>query len=90
MHSHINVGTGEDTTIGDLARLVGEVVGYAGRIVFDPSKPDGTPRKLLDVTRLRALGWSAHTPLAEGLRLSYAAFLQREQPALPSTTGDLS
>ena len=87
MRSHINVGSGEDTTIGELARLVGEVVGYCGRIVFDTSKPDGTPRKLLDVSRLKALGWSARTPLAEGLRLSYAAFLAHHQPGLPSTTG---
>jgi GDP-L-fucose synthase len=82
MHSHINVGTGEDVTIGELARLVGEVVGYRGRIVFDSSKPDGTPRKLLDVAKLRALGWQASTPLPEGLRRAYAAFLEREQPAL--------
>jgi GDP-L-fucose synthase len=90
MLSHINVGTGEDTTIGELARLLGDVVGYAGRIMFDTSKPDGTPRKLLDVSKLKALGWSAHTPLPEGLRLSYAAFLEREQPPLPSTMGELS
>jgi GDP-L-fucose synthase len=77
MHSHINVGTGEDVTIGELARLVGEVVGYRGRIVFDSSKPDGTPRKLLDVSKLKALGWSASTPLPEGLRRAYAAFLER-------------
>jgi GDP-L-fucose synthase len=90
MHSHINVGSGEDTTIGELARLVGQVVGYDGRIVFDTSKPDGTPRKLLDVSRLKALGWSARTPLADGLRLSYAAFLERQQSALPSMWGDSS
>jgi GDP-L-fucose synthase len=82
MHSHINVGTGEDVTIGDLARLVGEVVGYRGRIVFDASKPDGTPRKLLDVSKLRALGWQASTPLPEGLRRAYAAFLERTADAL--------
>jgi GDP-L-fucose synthase len=81
MHSHINVGTGEDVTIGDLARLVGEVVGYTGRIVFDTSKPDGTPRKLLDVSKLRALGWKASTPLPEGLRRAYAAFLERKPEA---------
>jgi GDP-L-fucose synthase len=82
MHSHINVGTGEDVTIGELARLVGEVVGYRGRIVFDASKPDGTPRKLLDVSKLKALGWQASTPLPEGLRRAYAAFLEREPAAL--------
>ena len=75
MHSHINVGTGQDVTIAELARLVGETVGYRGRIVFDASKPDGTPRKLLDVSKLAALGWRASTPLAEGLRRAYDAFL---------------
>ena len=75
MHSHINVGTGEDVTIADLAHLVGEVVGYRGRIRFDTSKPDGTPRKLLDVSKLKHLGWQAGTPLREGLRLAYEAFL---------------
>jgi len=75
MHSHINVGTGEDVTIADLARLVGEVVGYRGRIRFDTSKPDGTPRKLLDVSKLKHLGWQAGTPLPEGLQLAYDAFL---------------
>jgi len=75
MHSHINVGTGEDVTIAELARLVGEVVGYRGRIRFDTSKPDGTPRKLLDVSLLKGLGWQAATPLAEGLRRTYGAFL---------------
>lgn len=75
MHSHLNVGTGEDVTIAALAQLVGEVVGYRGRIRFDTTKPDGTPRKLLDVYRLRRLGWQAGTPLAQGLRRTYAAFL---------------
>jgi len=75
MHSHINVGTGQDVTIADLARLVGETVGYQGEIVFDSSKPDGTPRKLLDVSKLSALGWRASTPLAEGLQRAYAAYL---------------
>jgi GDP-L-fucose synthase len=75
MHSHINVGTGEDTTIGELAKLIGRVVGYRGEIVFDTSKPDGTPRKLLDVSKLKALGWSARMPLAEGLRHAYQSYL---------------
>ena len=75
MHSHINVGTGEDTTIGDLAHLVGKVVGYEGEILFDTSKPDGTPRKLLDVSKLHALGWRARVPLEEGLQRAYQAFL---------------
>ena len=76
MHSHINVGTGQDVTIAELARLVGEVVGYRGRIGFDTSKPDGTPRKLLDVSKLTQLGWQASTPLSEGLRQAYAAFVE--------------
>lgn len=75
MHSHINVGTGQDVTIAELARLVGQTVGYRGEIVFDASKPDGTPRKLLDVSKLAALGWRASTPLAEGLERAYRAYL---------------
>jgi GDP-L-fucose synthase len=75
MHSHINVGTGTDTTIGELARLVGKTVGYGGAIVFDTSKPDGTPRKLLDVSKLTSLGWSARMPLDVGLQHAYRAFL---------------
>jgi GDP-L-fucose synthase len=69
----VNVGTGEDVTIRELAETVMDVVGFEGRIVFDSSKPDGTPRKLLDVSRLRALGWQARTPLREGIRLAYEA-----------------
>jgi len=75
MHSHINVGTGEDVTIAELAHLVGEVAGYRGRVVFDTSKPDGTPRKLLDVSKLNSLGWRASTPLPDGLRRAYDAFV---------------
>jgi GDP-L-fucose synthase len=75
MRSHLNVGTGEDTTIGDLASLIGKTVGYRGKIVFDTSKPDGTPRKLLDVSKLQSLGWSARMPLDLGLRHAYRAFL---------------
>ena len=78
MHSHINVGTGQDVTIAELARLVGKVVGYSGNIVFDASKPDGTPRKLLDVSKLRTLGWSARTTLADGLGSAYRAFLESQ------------
>jgi len=79
MHSHINVGTGQDVTIAELARLVGETVGYRGRIVFDAGKPDGTPRKLLDVSKLAALGWRASTPLHEGLRRAYEAFVAEQE-----------
>jgi GDP-L-fucose synthase len=70
----VNVGCGEDIAIRDLALLVKSVVGYEGRLVFDPSKPDGTPRKLLDVSRLSALGWRAKIPLAEGIASTYRWF----------------
>jgi GDP-L-fucose synthase len=76
MHSHINVGTGQDVTIGELAKLIGKVVGYQGRIEFDSSKPDGTPRKLLDVSKLRKLGWSARVALPDGLENAYRSFLE--------------
>jgi GDP-L-fucose synthase len=69
--SHINVGTGTDVTIREVAELLAEVVGYKGRFVYDPQKPDGTPRKLLDVSRLHRLGWRAETPLREGLEKTY-------------------
>ena len=75
MRSHINVGSGEDISIFDLARLVGKVVGYAGRIETDPSKPDGAPRKLMDASRLKALGWQPRVGLEEGLALAYRDFL---------------
>jgi len=67
----LNVGMGEDLSIAELAELVARVVGYNGEIRFDSSKPDGTPRKLLDVSRLRALGWRAHIGLEEGVRATY-------------------
>jgi GDP-L-fucose synthase len=72
---HLNVGTGEDLTIRELAEAVALAVGYEGGFVFDTSKPDGAPRKLLDVGRLASSGWSARTGLAEGLRLTYDWFL---------------
>jgi GDP-L-fucose synthase len=75
MLSHINVGTGEDCTIRELAQTIAEVVGYRGQIEFDATKPDGTPRKLLDVSRLAALGWRASISLKDGLRGTYAWFL---------------
>lgn len=71
----LNVGTGQDISIAEFAHLVAEAVGYAGEFVFDTSKPDGTPQKLLDVSRLRALGWSATTDLRAGLAAAYADFL---------------
>jgi GDP-L-fucose synthase len=72
----LNVGTGEDLTVRELAVLVGKVTGYSGEIVFDPSKPDGTPRKLLDVSRLHALGWRARISLDQGLRDTYKWFVK--------------
>jgi len=75
MLSHINIGTGEDLSIRDLAKTIGEVVGYQGRIAFDTTKPDGTPRKLMDVGRMKGLGWRPQVDLREGLTLAYADFL---------------
>jgi GDP-L-fucose synthase len=72
----VNVGVGEDVTIRELAELIKELVGYEGKIVFDSSKPDGTPRKLLDVERLNALGWRARISLKEGVRATYEWFLE--------------
>ena len=69
----VNIGTGTDVTIRELAETVMQVVGFEGRIVFDDSKPDGTPRKLLDVSRLAGLGWTAKTALCDGIRLAYEA-----------------
>jgi len=71
----INIGVGKDLTIAEFARTVAEVVGFRGKIVFDTSKPDGTPRKLVDVSRLSAMGWTAKVSLREGLEKAYAAFL---------------
>jgi len=72
----VNIGVGEDISIRELAELVKEVVGYKGEIVNDTTKPDGTPRKLLDVSRLHSLGWQAKIPLREGISETYAWFLQ--------------
>jgi GDP-L-fucose synthase len=71
----INVGCGVDVTIAELARLIADIVGFRGALAFDRSKPDGTPRKLLDVGKLRALGWHATTPLAAGIRTTYDWYL---------------
>ncbi len=74
--SHINVGTGVDCTIRELAETLAKVVGYAGKLVFDTSKPDGTPRKVLDVSRLKKLGWTASIPLEVGLASTYQWFVE--------------
>jgi GDP-L-fucose synthase len=76
MLSHVNVGTGEDCTIKELAELIADVVGYEGRIVFDATKPDGTARKLMDVSKLERLGWTSSITLRDGLVQTYAWFLQ--------------
>lgn len=73
---HLNLGTGADVTIADLARMIREITGFEGQLEFDTSKPDGTPRKLLDVSRMHDLGWKATTPLMDGLRKAYADFLK--------------
>ena len=74
----VNLGTGKELSIAGLAELVGRVVGYQGKITFDPSKPDGTPRKLLDVSKLTGLGWTYKTELEEGIALAYDDFLHSE------------
>jgi len=74
----VNVGVGQDVTIRELAEIVGRTVGYEGELVFDTSKPDGTPRKLLDVSRLKGLGWQATTTLEAGLRQTYDWFCANE------------
>jgi GDP-L-fucose synthase len=74
----INIGCGEDLSIAELAHLVKEVIGYEGEIVQDASKPDGTPRKLLDVSRVNAMGWKSETSLARGIEMAYADYLSRK------------
>jgi GDP-L-fucose synthase len=73
----INVGSGEDISIRDLAELIQQLVGYTGTLVFDPTKPEGVPRKLLDISRIKALGWEPRISFAEGMRKTYADFLSR-------------
>ena len=73
----INIGTGKDISIAELAHLIKDIVGFKGTISFDSTKPDGTPRKLLDVSKLHALGWQHRTSLTEGIRLAYEDFLQK-------------
>ena len=75
---HINVGTGEDLSIRELAETVRDIVYPAAELAFDATKPDGTPRKLLDVSRLHALGWTHSTPLREGIEATYAWYLEHE------------
>jgi GDP-L-fucose synthase len=77
----VNIGIGEDITIAEFARLVASIVGYTGAISYDTSRPDGTPQKLLDVSRLTNLGWRARTSLEDGLRLAYQAYLSESKEA---------
>ena len=77
----VNIGVGEDITIAEFARLVADAVGYAGMIRFDTARPDGTPQKLLDVSRLTALGWRARTSLKDGIKLAYQAYLSETKQA---------
>ena len=77
--SLLNVGTGVDSTIKDIAQQVAEIVGYRGEISWDVSKPDGTPKKLLDVKRLSELGWSAKIPLKKGLQSTYMDYLRSRE-----------
>lgn len=78
MLSHINVGTGVDCTIREMAQTMAKVVGFEGKVIFDTTKPDGTPRKLMDVSRLAALGWQYRVDLEAGLRLTYQWFLDNQ------------
>ncbi|MDQ2711840.1 MAG: GDP-L-fucose synthase [Acidobacteriota bacterium] len=77
----VNVGVGEDVTIAELAQIVARTAGFSGKLVFDTSKPDGTPRKLLDVSRLKALGWESSIPLEGGIRSTYQWFLDHVDSA---------
>ena len=81
----INIGTGEDLTIRELAELVKEIVGYKGDLLFDITKPDGTPRKLMDVSKLKDLGWKYHTGLSDGIARSYSDFLEKREGNIQNT-----
>jgi GDP-L-fucose synthase len=72
-----NVGVGEDVTIRELAEIVMDVIGFQGQIVFDATKPDGTPRKLMDVSKMSKLGWKAKTAMRNGIAFAYEDFLQK-------------
>jgi len=75
LQGHINIGTGSDITIHDLAEMIAQAVGFSGRIEYDPTKPDGPPRKLMDTSRLHRLGWRAITNLTDGLTHAYRSYL---------------
>lgn len=77
----VNLGTGKELSIKQLAELIQSIIGYKGRLVFDETKPDGTPRKLLDVSKLERLGWKYKTELADGIKLAYDDFLRNTMRA---------
>jgi GDP-L-fucose synthase len=83
--SHLNAGSDEEVTIADAAKLVAEVIGYKGKFTFDMSRPDGTPRKLLDSSKLIEMGWRARTSLREGLKLTYSDFIARRELSTPKS-----
>ncbi|MFH1526496.1 MAG: NAD-dependent epimerase/dehydratase family protein, partial [Bacteroidota bacterium] len=76
--AHLNVGTGEDLSISELVSVIAKVIDFQGEVIYDSSKPDGTPRKLMDVSRSHALGWKHKTSLEEGIKKAYEWFLQNE------------
>lgn len=78
-NEHLNIGTGQDISIRDLAAMIQKVVGYQGEIVFNAGMPDGTPRKLLDITKIKSLGWKVKTGLEEGLRLTYDDYIKNKK-----------
>ena len=77
--NHLNIGTGTDITIAELAAMIAEITGFEGDIVYDTTKPDGTPRKLLDVSRINQLGWTAQIDLREGLKATYQWYLENQK-----------
>lgn len=83
----VNIGTGEDHTITELATMICDVIGFQGRLVYDESRPDGTPRKVVDVTKLRSLGWTAPTRFSEGLADTYRWYLENVAPGYPGYPG---
>ena len=85
----INIGTGEDLTIQDLAELISKIVGFEGELVFDPTRPDGTPRKVLDVRRIDALGWRAKTSLEDGIRLTYQSYKSKSKTEQPDRLSEI-
>ena len=77
--SHLNIGTGEDLSISELAGLIKKIVGFEGKIIYDTTKPDGTPRKLLDVSRIHELGWKHTTSLGEGIGKTYEWYKKNQE-----------